>query len=195
MGRLRVSKVQLRDRGFYHCQLATHPPQVIWTYLDIVRPFFRIYNSENGTLEDQHYHRGSKIGLQCEVGRAPLQDSSVQWVFQGERGRVVLNEDVKRGGVLIQTWRLDEDTLLSNLTLHRAGPGDKGNYTCSLPGELSALGDHTVRVHILDYELPVAVHSGFGERHQGFWVLGMVLTIADWWREALIGHRPNPTRL
>ena len=26
--RLRVSKVQLRDRGFYHCQLATHPPQV-----------------------------------------------------------------------------------------------------------------------------------------------------------------------
>ena len=91
--RLRVSKVQVRDRGFYHCQLATHPPQVssclsscfnrtrlvfgstlkvwwnqvIWTYLDIARPFFRIYNSENGTLEDQHYHRGSKIGLQCEV--------------------------------------------------------------------------------------------------------------------------------
>ena len=41
--------------------------KVIWTYLDIARPFFRIYNSENGTLEDQHYHRGSKIGLQCEV--------------------------------------------------------------------------------------------------------------------------------
>ena len=28
--RLRVSKVQLRDRGFYHCQLATHPPQVVY---------------------------------------------------------------------------------------------------------------------------------------------------------------------
>ena len=27
----------------------------------------------------------------------------------------------------IQTWRLDQDTLLSNLTLHRAGPGDKGH--------------------------------------------------------------------
>ena len=78
--RLRVSRVQLRDRGFYHCQLATHPPQVgagghsgaqvVWTYLNIARPFFRIYNSDNGTLEDQHYHRGSQIGLQCEVGRA-----------------------------------------------------------------------------------------------------------------------------
>ena len=63
--------------------------------------------------------------------------------IQGDRGRVVLNEDVERGGVLIQviisflmsifenddfgqTWRQDEDTVLSNLTLHRAGPGDKG---------------------------------------------------------------------
>ena len=80
----------------------------------------------------------------------------------------------------IQTWRLDQDTLLSNLTLHRAGPGDKGhpchvsslfssssspgNYTCSLPGELSSLGEHTVRVHILDYELPVAVHSGYEDK-------------------------------
>ena len=41
--------------------------QVVWTYLDIARPIFRIYNSDNGTLEDQHYHRGSQIGLQCEV--------------------------------------------------------------------------------------------------------------------------------
>ena len=39
--RLRVSKVELSDKGFYHCQLATHPPQLIWTYLDIVKPSFR----------------------------------------------------------------------------------------------------------------------------------------------------------
>ena len=28
-------------QGFYHCQLATHPPQLVWTYLDIVKPKFR----------------------------------------------------------------------------------------------------------------------------------------------------------
>ena len=39
--RLRVSGVQYQDKGFYHCQLATHPPQLVWTYLDIVKPLFR----------------------------------------------------------------------------------------------------------------------------------------------------------
>ena len=39
--RLRVSGVRLGDRGYYHCQLATHPPQLVWTYLDIVTPSFR----------------------------------------------------------------------------------------------------------------------------------------------------------
>ena len=29
------------SQGFYHCQLATHPPQLVWTYLDIVKPKFR----------------------------------------------------------------------------------------------------------------------------------------------------------
>ena len=123
-----------------------------------------------------------------QVGRAPLQDTSVQWVFQGARGRVVLNTDVDRGGVMINTWRTDQDTLISNLTLHRAGPGDKGNYTCSLPGDLEVLGEHTVRVHILDYELPVAVHSG-GAGHETQLVLLFLFWLAEWWRETLLSIR------
>ena len=123
-----------------------------------------------------------------QVGRAPLQDTSVQWVFQGARGRVVLNTDVDRGGVMINTWRTDQDTLISNLTLHRAGPGDKGNYTCSLPGDLEVLGEHTVRVHILDYELPVAVHSG-GVGHEAQLVLLLLFWLAEWWRETLLSIR------
>jgi len=39
--RLRISGVRHSDKGFYHCQLATHPPQLVWTYLDIVKPKFR----------------------------------------------------------------------------------------------------------------------------------------------------------
>ena len=94
-------------------------------------------------------------------------------MFQGkEKKDIVLNEDVLRGGVMINTWRLDRDTLVSNLTLYRARPADKvvslacsvshlaqGLYSCSLPGGLSVLGRHTVRLHIGDAELPVAVHS------------------------------------
>ena len=35
----------------------------------------------------------------------------------------------------------------------------QGLYSCSLPGPLSVLGQHSVRVHILHNKLPVAVHS------------------------------------
>ena len=160
--RLRVSRVRVEDKGFYHCQLATHPPQVVWTYLDIVRPYFMIHHSDNGTLADLHYHQGSQINLQCQVDRGPLQDASVQWVFNNreQERMVVLNEDTARGGIMISTWSLDRDTLTSNLTLYKAGPMDKGNYTCSLPNKLAMLGNHTVSVHILNKTMTEPVHGG-----------------------------------
>ena len=37
--------------------------------------------------------------------------------------------------MLSSDWcREQEDLLVSNLTLYRAGPGDMGNYTCRLGG-------------------------------------------------------------
>jgi hypothetical protein len=126
------------------------------------------------------------------VGRAPLQDTSVQWLFRGEAGPaagLVLNGDVARGGVRIQTWRLDHDTLLSNLTLHRAGSRDEGNYSCSLPGGLAELGQHTVRVHILDHEQPVAVHSGSARLAASLPLL--LCRLAGWW-QGVAGGRHKP---
>ena len=129
-----------------------------------------------------------------------------------------------------------QDTLLSNLTLHRAGPGDKGHrhHRChcfhlhrhqatthavflgsflllaSTPSEfissiMSFPWPCTVGMRI-NYIWPSPWWSSInifnncrsGERQQqGFWVIGILLTIADWWRET---HRPggtssNPTRL
>ncbi len=113
----------------------------------------------------------------------------MQWLFRGEEGPaggLVLNGDVARGGVRIQTWRLDPDTLLSNLTLHRAGPRDEGNYSCSLPGGLAELGQHTVRVHILDHEQPVAVHSGAARLTVT--LLLLLCRLADWWRGVAARH-------
>ena len=47
---------------------------------------------------------------------------------------LVLNEDTERGGVMINTWHLPQeaDTLVSNLTLYRAGPRDKVGLRYSL---------------------------------------------------------------
>ena len=46
----------------------------------------------------------------------------------------MLNEDTERGGVMINTWHLPQeaDTLVSNLTLYRAGPRDKVGLRYSL---------------------------------------------------------------
>ena len=55
--------------------------------------------------------------------------------------RQVLNEDTERGGVMISTWHQppapghSEDTLVSNLTLYRAGPRDKVGVTSSYYSE------------------------------------------------------------
>ena len=118
----------------------------------------RVYNSDNGSLTDLHYHLGSQISLLCEVTAGPIHDSSVQWIFQVRRESpsthvcsiisylhpvkaarqptrsLVLNEDTERGGVMINTWHLPQeaDTLVSNLTLYRAGPRDKVGLRYSL---------------------------------------------------------------
>ena len=178
--RLRVSRVRLEDAGFYHCQLATHPPQVVWTFLSIARPHFRIYDSDNWTLADLHYHQGSMISLQCEVVRAPLYDASVQWMYEGGQEVVVLNEDTVRGGIMINTWKLDRDTLISNLTLYKAGPKDKGNYTCSLPHKLAVLGNHTVSVHILNKTMTEPVHGTGHSGRSGWWMVVVGMMVMGW---------------
>ena len=149
------------DRGYYHCQLAMDPTQIVWNFLEIAKPYFKIVGSSmnNGSLEEQHYHLGSQIWLQCEVSKAPLHDVRVQWVFiPGNKDQnskpIILNEDTVRGGIEIQSWRLNENIVISNLTLHNAGARDQGNYTCSLPHKLAVLGNFSVSVHILEHGLP-----------------------------------------
>ena len=43
---------------------------------------YRVYNSDNGSLADLHYHLGSQISLLCEVTAGPIHDTSLQWIFQ-----------------------------------------------------------------------------------------------------------------
>ena len=149
------------DRGYFHCQLATNPPQIVWTFLEIAKPYFKIVGSSmnNGSLEEQHYHLGSQIWLQCEVSKAPLDDVRVQWVFiPGNRDHrpepIILNDDTVRGGIEIQSWQLNKNIVIMNLTLHNVGACDQGNYSCSLPHKLAVLRNFSVSVHILEHGLP-----------------------------------------
>ena len=46
----------------------------------------RVYNSDNGSLADLHYHLGSQISLLCEVTAGPRHDTRLQWIFQVRGG-------------------------------------------------------------------------------------------------------------
>ena len=39
--RLRIDGVRMGDRGVYRCQIATHPPQIVWSTLQLILPIFR----------------------------------------------------------------------------------------------------------------------------------------------------------
>ena len=62
--RLRVSRVELRDRGYYHCQLATHPPQV-----NGIHQLLREQQQHNDFGDKQYTHPGirqsKKTALDC----------------------------------------------------------------------------------------------------------------------------------
>jgi len=85
----------------------------------------------------------------------------------------VLNQDVLRGGVKVDTGRdSDEDLVLSRLSLARAKASDTGNYTCALSGPMPDKGPRdawrgltdTVAVHVIRAENTEAIHSGVEDR-------------------------------
>ena len=63
------------SQGFYHCQLATHPPQLVWTYLDIVKPKFRKANlfvlsvPASGLLQSDKGENGLDFYSLCHVSK------------------------------------------------------------------------------------------------------------------------------
>lgn len=161
--RLRVRDVRWSDRGRYLCQLSTHPPEILWSRLEILRPRVRL------RADNFHYDSGSTVELLCAVQRPPLYRVSIQWearLASDPRNAVhILNEDIRRGGVKIDTGR-DKVTgqLHSKLLLHKATDADSGNYTCKLmsyPEDVSdrrGLSD-TRTVHVLKAQNTEAIQS------------------------------------
>ena len=201
--RLRIDNVQWRDEGRYICQLAVHPPSLIWSRLKIIRPLVHLLDSDMKPVADLHYDVGTTIEMVCRVKRPPKFHVSIQWevqrlhpfatkdktryrdknetesdqplsyqndTFEGiennaENGKniVILNQDVTRGGVKVDTGR-DSATgyIISRLSLVNAKNTDIGNYTCRLSNlpytKQNARGLHdTIAVHVLQGENTKAI--------------------------------------
>ena len=77
--RLRIDNVQWRDEGRYICQLAVHPPSLIWSRLRIIRPLVHLLDSDMKPVADLHYDVGTTIEMVCRVKRPPKFHVSVQW--------------------------------------------------------------------------------------------------------------------
>ena len=80
--RLRIDNVQWRDEGKYICQLAVHPPSLIWSKINIIRPLVHLLDSDMNPVADLHYDVGTTIEMVCRVKRPPMFHVSVQWEVQ-----------------------------------------------------------------------------------------------------------------
>ena len=186
--RLRIQSVQWRDKGIYLCQLSVYPPKLMWSRLELGPPVVHRLDGDSNPVRELHYDSGSTIELVCRVKRPPLYHVTVMWtVTKVETGsetsektgsasgkkkkkrkvrriKSVLNQDVTRGGVKVDTGR-DERTgnLISRLSLARAHQTDTGKYTCMLWKDGKPDGprglDDSISVHVLRGENTEAIQS------------------------------------
>lgn len=71
--RLKVAQINWQDAGIYLCQLAVHPPTLIYTRLEIEPPVVHILDSEGAPVWELHYDVGTTVEMVCRVKRPPLQ--------------------------------------------------------------------------------------------------------------------------
>lgn len=116
--RLQIKFVNKRDEGLYECQISTHPPKVIQTFLYIngtcacistcrqrntadfhcqmiSAPEVVIVDEHGVQLMDKYYESDSTIQLSCIVRHVAMTSSVVLWLH----GNKTLNYDITRGGI------------------------------------------------------------------------------------------------
>ncbi len=165
--RLRISNVQWRDAGIYLCQLSVHPPAILVSRLQLVKPVVNIidFTTSVSAPRELYYDSGTTIELACRVRLAPMGGASIMWQVAHAEGTRILNMDVTRGGVRVVTGREpDAGWIVSRLSLAWARAGDAGNYTCTLTGVPPALKytaglSDTVYVHVLQGDNTEAIYS------------------------------------
>ncbi|KAG5683020.1 hypothetical protein PVAND_012330 [Polypedilum vanderplanki] len=141
---LKIRYSQVRDSGFYECQISTTPPKGYAIYLTVVEPLTSIIGGP-----DVYVHSGSTINLTCIVKNSPESPFAMFWTHNN----IEINFDSERGGVSVITEKADVTT--SYLLIQRARASDSGQYTCSP----SNANSKSVNVHILAGSNPEAMHG------------------------------------
>ncbi|XP_025163218.1 uncharacterized protein LOC105186939 [Harpegnathos saltator] len=154
--RLQILYASPRDSGLYKCQVATHPPLVKKINVVVTAPALTI-SDDSGRIvsKERHLKAGSVLRLRCEA-RDVLEslNESVVWT----RGDETLTEDVSENRTTEISAGKEVLVIVSTLIVERASPRHAGNYSCMVAGKAKT----TVAVHVLNGELPAAVHDGNG---------------------------------
>ncbi|KAK7577988.1 hypothetical protein V9T40_010193 [Parthenolecanium corni] len=144
--RLRIASVTQRDDGLYECQVATHPPTVKRIYLKVTAPEVKIVDEKGHHISERYYKAGSHVELSCYAAQIQSPEDTLTWW----QANTLLAKGI--------TTNITESTgtAVSILSIPLAQRAHSGNYTCNV-GQLTSA---SVSVHILNGELPAAVHDG-----------------------------------
>ncbi|CAK9800132.1 Zwei Ig domain protein zig-8 [Anthophora plagiata] len=154
--RLQIRYATPRDSGLYKCQVATHPPLVKTINVIVTAPVLTITDDSGRVVpKERHLKAGSALKLRCEA-RDIIEslNESVTWTRGGE----TLTEDVSENRTMEVLAGKEVLVIVSTLIVERATPRHAGNYSCSVSDKVKT----TIAVHVLNGELPAAVHDGNG---------------------------------
>ncbi|XP_065210789.1 uncharacterized protein LOC135838895 [Planococcus citri] len=144
--RLQITSVTQRDDGLYECQVATHPPTIKRVYLKVTAPELKIIDEKGNIISERYYKAGSHVELSCFAAQIQSSVDTLTWW----KANTILAKGITTN------VNASTSTAVSILTIPQAQRRHSGNYTCSV-GQLTAA---SVSVHILNGELPAAVHDG-----------------------------------
>ncbi|XP_017891265.1 uncharacterized protein LOC108631670 [Ceratina calcarata] len=154
--RLQIQYATPRDSGLYKCQVATHPPLVKTINVVVTAPELTITDDSGRVVpKERHLKAGSALKLRCEA--RDINESlteSVVWT----RGDETLTDDVSENRTMEILAGREVLVIVSTLIVEKATPRHAGNYSCMVPGKAKT----TIAVHVLNGELPAAVHDGNG---------------------------------
>ncbi|KAI4493130.1 hypothetical protein M0802_009680 [Mischocyttarus mexicanus] len=112
-------------------------------------------DSGRTVAKDRHLKAGSALRLRCEARDIlESQNETVIW----KRGDETLIENVSENRTTEMTEGKEVLVIVTTLIVERASPRHAGNYSCVVPG----IAKTTIAVHVLNGELPAAVHDGNG---------------------------------
>ncbi|XP_044764730.1 uncharacterized protein LOC123321325 [Coccinella septempunctata] len=170
--RLQIVYVTRRDQGLYECQVATHPPKVKRIFLTVIAPEVVILDEAGREVTERYYRAGSHLELICTAQQ--LQDS----ISSSEPPLLWKHDDRVLSKGISYNVSAATNSATSTLMIAPLKKQHSGNYTCAVGNWASS----NLVVHVLNGELPAAVHSGEAASRilcKTIVVLGFLLTIGQ----------------